>query len=222
VKEVKASTVLWAAALLLAPVIHAGVIYNNGAPAATDNNFGNEMTHWIEADNFSLAATDTIRGVEFWELNREDLPGDYNGSIDWFIYSDNSGSPGTVLASGNVAPTRTATGVVLQSVFTEFDMKFSIPDFVATGGTTYWLGLHNGSTATDTTNEQFFWEVGNAGVPPANHDFPLDTPGATWSESFNEFAFNLSNTAFVTATPEPGTILLLGCGLAAFAIRRKR
>src|SRR6185437_9686455 len=180
------------AALLAAPAMQAAIVYDNGGPAAPDEftDIGSEMTRWIEADNFSLATTDTITGVEFWELDREDLSS-YQGSISWFIYADNSGAPGTVLDSGSVVPTRTATGFVYQSVFTEFDTTFSIPAFTATGGTTSWLGLHNGPTTFDT-NEQFFWELTNGGSAPANHDFDLTTSGP-WNESFLELAFNLSD-----------------------------
>jgi hypothetical protein len=81
-------------------------------PSGTTANLtGAEMTHWIEADSVSVGAIDTIPGVEFWDDEARRHPRRLSRSIDWFIYPDNSGVPGSVLASGNVVPTRGLAGL---------------------------------------------------------------------------------------------------------------
>ena len=83
----------------------AGVVYDGGAP---DQVSGNEMTEWIQANQFTLGSAATITDVRFWDI---EASGAYNGSLVWQIYSDSSGSPGALLDSGSTsAVSHVATG----------------------------------------------------------------------------------------------------------------
>src|ERR1700722_5088783 len=74
---------------------HSQIIYDNGPPNQQD---GNEMTMWIQGEDFQVASAMTLGSVRFWDI---EIPGtSYQGEIDWGIYSNAGGSPGTLLASG--------------------------------------------------------------------------------------------------------------------------
>jgi hypothetical protein len=193
-------------ALLMAQAAYADVIYDNGGPNQSN---GNEMTEWIQAENFTLAADATVTGVTFWDIEE---PGAFQGSISWIIFADNSGTPGTQLASGNTLMTQVATGNIPLGL-TEFEDSFAL-SFDALGGTTYWLGLHNGPLTT-TAFDSMFWEDSSGGSAPTGHEFNLQD-GGPWNDNGTEHAFQLSSV------PEPGTILLIGCGLTGLALIRRR
>jgi pimeloyl-ACP methyl ester carboxylesterase len=131
------------------------VIYDNGAPNHVS---ASNMAYFIGAEDFTLASSETIVAVRAW------LSGDsgYAGSIEWAIYADGGQQPGAVLASGNSPATFTATGVVNDDGFTEYQMDFPIPPFLAAGYTTYWLGIRNA-----VPNPQHF----PSSLPPFDWEF---------------------------------------------------
>src|SRR5215211_1713550 len=171
----------------LATPSYAGpIIYNNGAPDSAE---GNEMTKWIQAEDFTLAATTDVTDVHFWAVDITTSLTAYQGSITWQIYSDNAGEPGTVLASGSASPT--AVFDHLTSFGTSYSFNFDIPSFTALGGTTYWLGLHNGPLTTD---DLFVlgWESTAFNSTAIGHEDSAPFGDNVWGANRMEHAFYLT------------------------------
>lgn len=210
--KLNVSTLLASLLLACSAAAQAVVVYDNGPP---DLMGGNEMTNWIQAEDFTLASTTTITDVHFWSL---EAPGGYSGSIQYAFYSDAGGSPnlGAPVAgfAAGAALTRTATGNTFFGL-DEYYYSFDVAPFVALGGTTYWLGLHNGPIGNDVRAE-VYWETTalNATIT-GNEDF-LPPAGDAWSNNLAEHAFQL------TAVPEPSTIALFALGLVGMAFARRR
>ena len=168
------------------------ILYDNGGPNQQD---GNEMTQWIQAEDFNLSADSTLMTVNFWDI---EAPGGaaYQGEIDWTLYADAGGMPGAAFASGAAVGgdvTRTFIQGGVLGFFDEYSDSFIIsPGVALTAGTTYWLGLHNGPL-TFTIRSEFYWETTDFNGTFTGHedDAPFD---GVWFDNGMEHAFNLEGT----------------------------
>lgn len=190
--------------------VQAGLIYDNGAP---DSVSGNEMTNWIQAEDFSLGAPVVLTDVRFWAFGFTE--GAYQGSLVWSLYADNAGEPGALLNRAAVVPTRTFDHST--SYGSSYQYDFSV-GAVGLGAGTYWLGLHNGPLST-TTREDMYWETTAAnGTTLGNEDFaPFDD--GNWSNYGAEHAFQLYANNVI---PAPGAIILGSLGTAIIPWLRRR
>jgi hypothetical protein len=198
--------------VLAAGFVNAGAIFTNGS---LDSSNANEFTGWIQANPFTLTASDTITEVVFDAIT-QDINA-YNGSINWGFYSDNAGSPGTLLSTDIQSATPVDMGPALLSGFElyQFDFVLTTP-FSATGGTQYWLGLHNGPLS-DTGGTGLYMADSTSG----GEGFEDFLPGTTFDTNGFTHFFVLEDGG--TSTPEPSTFALLGLGgLAVVGMRRFR
>lgn len=196
------------------------VIYDNGGPNQQN---GNEMTEWLQSEDFMLTSAQTVTDVHFWDI--EASPG-YAGSITWWITGDDgNGNPNfnDVLLSRNTDQvTRTQTQCGILGIYCEYADSFDIPGLLLQGGTTYHLVLHNGLPTNDARSE-FYWETTNLNGTETGRECDLTTGACyfDWSDNGQEHAFYLTGGS--TTTPEPGTLGLFGSGIIGLAgiLRRK-
>jgi len=195
--------------LALAGTAEASFIVGNGPP---DQSGGSDMNAFLEADNFAILAPTTISQIHFWTDQVDST--DYAGSTYWAIYSDASGIPGSPLFSGTPVLTGTDDGA---GAFSLEQFDYTIPVNITLGVGAYWLVLHNGPTnAIPTTTFYWAWESGVSGNSQSD-DLSLPT---SWAANDSALAFQL--TGDPASAPEPATTCLVGGGLlAAWLARRK-
>jgi len=171
------------------------VIYDNGRPPRYFHGF--EMTQWIEADDFRVSADATLTGVFFYDLEDPQALG-YQGEIDWILYADALGQPGTVLASGAAVGDQ-VTRILLHrnanGIYDHYSNSFQIsPGVNLIAGTTYWLGLHNGPL-TFTTRAEFYWQTTKRNKTSATHNDEAPFCDDEWARISNQQqSFYLSGT----------------------------
>ncbi len=200
---------------MLAAGARADVILTNGSPNTIT---GDLMTGYIEANSFSLPSAAMITGVNFETLILQ--PETFQSTVTYFLYADNGGSPGTQLATGNVAVGTTDLGPALfSSTYEAFGIDFSLSTpFSASAGTTYWLGLYDG--ALINTNGNAYWAVSTGGQGAGM--FLVSPYTGPWGSTGQApFYFQLTSGASAS-TPEPASTTLMAAGLAALALRFAR
>jgi hypothetical protein len=186
------------------------LVYNNGAPNAQN---GNEMTEWIQAEDFTLPTATDITGVRFWGVDVNEAS--YQGSIVWTLYDNAGANPGAILQRDSVVPTRIFDHNTFFGKSYQYDFGTG---GVTLGPGTYWLGLHNGPLST-TSRDETYWETTNSNGTSTGHENITPFDDASWFDNRQEHAFEL----FAPHAPEPGSLALLASGsLPLFGMLRRR
>lgn len=198
--------------LLMGAPATAITVYQNGD---LDRTGGTSMTDVTSAHDFTLKTTESLTGVTLIAL---DLFGELGTlPMNYFVYVDDGGTPGTTLASG-VATDFAFTSLGLQGGFgdPEFRVSFRFAQAIDVAAkTTYWLGLLYGD---GSGGSGVLW----SNIPDNGTAQGSEFRNGAWFTAFPEASFALENG--VSAVPEPATWVMLvgGFGLAGASIRRRR
>jgi PEP-CTERM motif-containing protein len=169
------------------------------------------------ADDFALAADDVIRSVSW--LGNYAFDGTAPAVDDFQIrfYADAAGSPGALLQSFAVGDAVARAAVGMLGPFITYGYTADLGGgFGAAAGTTYWLMIANETTGD---NDNWYWAV-QTGLG-GNVQLSVDD-GGSWSPTLVAAeTYSILDNENVSV-PEPSSFLLVGIGVAAAAVRRKR
>jgi hypothetical protein len=214
-----------------------GVVYNNGPYDLTD---GANISGTVSGDSFTLGSSSMLNGVTFWATGspQTGFLSAFSGSVSWAIYSSHSVSgasvPNVLLQSGtDTAPVVTDTGVAQSQLggapdnpvylpVEIYEVDLSLPDIAVTGGTLYWLVLHESSWGSAFDGSAVYWaQTTSTNDLRAKFSFNLATPSSwanVWPSSATPtgtVAFELSGNPPASGVPEPASLQLLVVGFAA-------
>lgn len=199
--------VLTLALVSVSSSLYASTIYDNGLPitnpASDCSSLCPDLVTSTGIGVFTLQANSVLMGVQFWTF---ESPGSYNGgTLNWGIYSDNSGVAGPLIGSGTFTLSENMLGTVSVAGYTtdEFATNFVVNS----------LPINPPSSP-----QNYFLEV-------FDHS-PQDTFGIFWATSGQDtLSFQLlgtGNNVIEAQAPEPGAWWLVGSGLVCVALLRRR
>jgi hypothetical protein len=188
--------------------VNGGVVFSQAPP--NGNNF--DITDFRLADDFALLAGTAVTQIGFWYQAQEqtDL-----AAVTYAVYVDNSGALGTLLQSETINSPDTSQDLSSGLFFADFN----ITPLLLTGGVTYWLELHAGSSLTDTSGFVVSWGSADDNLTQiALQSLTLGLPDTPVGFSgFDQYAFQLSDAS--SSAPEPASEWLVVFALSMFAVK---
>lgn len=182
------------------------VAFDNGEPSIYVH--GNGVVDRLHADDFVLTQDTILTKGHFWTLEFDP----WDGTLEYFIFADNGGMPGTIMISGDgQSVVKNATGRAT-TIADEYKYSFEFETSIdLDAGETYWFGLH---MAADYAGSSYgiIWSDSIAGLGYTCYE-SLGGTLDNWVDSGIHRAF------YLEGIPEPATLCFLFLG--AILVKRK-
>lgn len=210
-------------------------IFSSGAINGTIGSDSFITPPWSLSQSFTVASDSYITdlsNVGIWLLQGTTL-----ASLTWTISTDpdDAGGASTLVAQGlNVAPSSAtqltpATSYGNNDQFDVYNTSYAVDDVLLTAGT-YYLSLSDGVTSCDVANDcadfgqnanSPFWDENGSSGGGLYFDGGANGLGGGFDGTPNSggWSFELDGYS-ASASPEPGSIMLLGAGLVALGVRK--
>jgi hypothetical protein len=195
--------------------VQAGTIYANGTSYITG---ATAVSYALSSDDFILTEPSIITAATI------SLYGSvWSSSGEWGIFSDASGSPGTLLGTGLTLNTQiTGTNLYGLQLYFELDNEFN-----AEADTSYWFSYHTERTSSGWLGVSDVLGSTSAMIPPSGllgHSFPLMNAFSDSSLWENSPRFDSAFQLHGAPVPEPSSIFLLFTGLTglAYIVQRRK
>jgi hypothetical protein len=212
--------------LPLAGGAQAAVLFNNLPPLATttaaDPIAGDGPQQF---NSFTAGPGDRVDTIELLL----DANGESGGSVDVAVYNDSGmNTPGTLHADVGTVLDSELTGVPTVVPFTGLDITGLTP------GDRYWVVLTDLLTASPPgppqSDVQWSYATDASGIGVANEYNGASTAGTFANSDFSPYVMCVSNTSTDVGcalppppqAPEPTTLGIIGVGLAALGLVRRR
>ncbi len=201
-------------------------LYDNGG---TTFNYGYEMSYSQIADDFKFSASCLVTGVKFWttegySIRTNALP--FDGHIDYWIYENIGGRPGSSPMASGTANVVSRTPVGLQNKWwgSMYSYEYAIDmvqPVLVQASTSYFLALHM-LNQYPSPNGEFYWATTDAGIKGST--VCVKNPGWSWNTVTQGYVYDMAFQVYATQVPEPSVLVLLGIAalsLLGYASRRR-